>query len=110
MKQQQQHIELDNTISRMKSDECFRSELHEDGRLFFEEIGLTIPHGIKVKVVENSPDTTYMVLPPDPNKPLLDEWINIISAGGLAPDNAMAVSNSWLYCVSAIPMEVVTPS
>jgi hypothetical protein len=51
-------------IARAMKDEAFRKELLEHPRRVLErETGVSIPRGLKVRVVEESPEVAYLVLP-----------------------------------------------
>jgi Nitrile hydratase, alpha chain len=50
-------------IARSLEDESFRQQLLADPRAAVEELGTRLPEGVEVRVVEESPDTIYLVLP-----------------------------------------------
>ena len=52
-------------LEKAAEDEAFRARLLEDpSRTIREELGVGIPEGLKIKVLEDSADTTNVVLPP----------------------------------------------
>jgi hypothetical protein len=46
------------------NDESFRSLAKKDPNAALKSVGAKVPDGVKVKVVENSPSTIHVVLPP----------------------------------------------
>jgi hypothetical protein len=76
-------------IARALKDEGFARELRADPKAVIErEVG-TLPEGIEIKVVEETPDTLYLVLPahPSPGRQLSDEDLERV-AGGFCQDTA----------------------
>ncbi len=55
------------------------------------EIGLSVPAGMEARIVVNTPDTFFVVFPPDPNAALGDESLSGISAGGKCAGSAGSV-------------------
>ncbi len=52
-------------IDRALKDETFRQELVRDPKGVFErELGIQMPEHLQVQVLEESPSTVYLVLPP----------------------------------------------
>ena len=52
-------------IDRAMQDETFRQELVRDPKGVFErELGIRVPEQVTVQVLEESPTTVYLVLPP----------------------------------------------
>jgi len=52
-------------IDRAMTDDAFRQELLGDPNGVVErEVGISLPPGLQLKVLEEQPDTTYLVLPP----------------------------------------------
>lgn len=55
----------EHLVEKATTDETFRAHLLSDPKTAIkEELGLTIPDGFTVKVVEDVPDTSHLVLPP----------------------------------------------
>jgi hypothetical protein len=50
-----------------ENDATFRTKLLSDPKAAFAELGAEIPHGIQVKVIENSANQVNFVLPPRPS-------------------------------------------
>lgn len=55
-------------IARTWQDEAFKQELLNNHRAAFEKEGITLPESIKVAVVEESPNSLYLVLPKKPSE------------------------------------------
>jgi len=54
-------------IKKAWMDAAFRSQLLRDPKSAIEEVfGVNIPAGIRINVVEETPDTVYLVLPVNP--------------------------------------------
>ena len=52
-------------LDKAAEDEAFRARLLEDPHTTIkEELGVSMPEGLKIKVLEDSADTTNIVLPP----------------------------------------------
>lgn len=52
-------------LDKAAEDEAFRSRLLEDpDTTIKEELGVSLPEGLKINVLEDSADTTNIVLPP----------------------------------------------
>lgn len=62
-----QEIE-EKLIARAWQDESFKQELISNPRSAFEKEGITLPENIEVRVVEESPNTFYLVLPVRPSE------------------------------------------
>ena len=56
-------------IERAAKDEAFRRALVEDPRGTLErELGVQVPEGVGLTVLEETPTTRYLVLPPAPRR------------------------------------------
>ncbi|RVQ13203.1 NHLP leader peptide family RiPP precursor [Sinorhizobium meliloti] len=60
---------IGNAIARSWTDEAFKKQLMTDPHAALREVGVTVPEGIKLMVVENTADTQYLVLPAPPAHP-----------------------------------------
>jgi hypothetical protein len=83
-------------IARALKDEGFARELRADPKAVIErEVG-TLPEGIEIKVVEETPSTLYLVLPahPSPGRQLSDEELERVAGAGVCGD---AFSNLNMY-------------
>ena len=72
-------------ISRAWSDPEFKARLIGDPSAGFAEAGIPIPHGVELRVVEDTAEVRHFVLSERPDDPeLADETLEKISAGAVA--------------------------
>ena len=80
-------------VQRSIEDEDFRQRLLDDPKGTLEqELGSGLPEGVEVRVVEESTDTIYLVLPSasalgDQGSSLSDQELDAVS-GGVEPDTS----------------------
>ena len=78
----QQHTEAWLRLAeRYRSDPDFRASLSGDARSALNKMGFALPEGVEVRVVVNTADTVYFVMPPDPNMELTDEALLAVAGG-----------------------------
>lgn len=53
----------DLILARAAADPAFRARLLADGTAAFGELGIPVPHGMSVKVLEDTPTLVHLVLP-----------------------------------------------
>ncbi len=53
-------------IARAWSDDAYRAKLLSDPRAALNEVGVTIPENVTVRVVEDTEETRFLVLPKPP--------------------------------------------
>ena len=71
----QRHI-----VEKSALDEAFRQALLADPKVTIsQELGITIPESMTIKVHESDMQTVHLALPPDPN--ITEEQLEAISAG-----------------------------
>ena len=92
-------IEL-QLIEKAWKDDTFRQALRTDPRGAVEsELGAKLPARVQVKVVEETADTFYLVLPATPDRPpageLTDQQLEAVAGGGWTGDSC--------YCETTIP-------
>ncbi len=58
---------VSKAISRAWTDMDYKNKLLSDPRGALAEVGVALPAGVDVKVVENSPHTLHLVLPASPS-------------------------------------------
>ena len=69
-------------VERYHADPDYRRQVEADPVAAFHEQGMELPSNIAVRVLANTDDTFYMVLPHDPNMDLGDELLNSVAGGG----------------------------
>ena len=55
-------------VARAWQDESFKQELLSNSRAAFEKEGISLPENFNVRVLEETPDTIYVVLPLQPSE------------------------------------------
>ena len=71
---------LQHVVNKSALDADFRRALLEDPKATIgEELGITIPDSMTVKVHESDMQTVHLALPPDPN--ITEEQLEAVSAG-----------------------------
>ena len=68
-------------VQRYHADPDYRRQVEADPVATFREQGIELPSDIAVRVLANTDDTFYMVLPPDPNMDLGDEMLAAVAGG-----------------------------
>ena len=79
-------------IAKAWSDAAFKARLLHDPHAALSEAGVEVPAGITVKVVENTSDTMYLVLPQRPPEGELTEEALDKVAGGLGASDSESLS------------------
>ena len=78
-----QHEYIDKLIARAQRDEDFRAKLVSDpGSAVSEELGVEIPEGLNVRVIEEATDEVVLVLPAAAGAEELSEEELAKAAGG----------------------------
>lgn len=68
------------------ADPAFKARLLADPRTALAAEGVAVPAGMNLRVVENTPDVTYVVLPAPPgDKELTDEELGAVAGGVYSP-------------------------
>ena len=71
---------LQQLVEKSALDENFRQALLDDPKsTISEELGITIPESMTIRVHESDMQTVHLALPPDPN--ITEEQLEAISAG-----------------------------
>ena len=63
---------------RYRADAAVRARV---GSGDYSALELELPAGTEVRVLEQTPDTYYFPLPPEPNPPLSDEMLESVAGG-----------------------------
>ncbi len=86
---EQKAQKLVSLLDRMHSDPELRVELTQDSKALLREMDVSVPSGMSIKVVTNTAQTVHVVLPPDPNAALEDEWMEVLQAGAASWDTQL---------------------
>jgi hypothetical protein len=86
---------LQELFARCWKDEAFRKRFKSEPAAVLDEEGFDVPEGIKVKVIENSPNEMNIVLPANPESmELSDSEMDQVAGGAIrrpgASSSAMA--------------------
>ena len=68
-------------VAKAWSDDDFKAQLLSDPMTVFKENDLIIPEGIEVRMVENTENIRYFILPPEPSEELTDEELDGAAGG-----------------------------
>lgn len=79
-------------MAKVWSDDQFKQRLINDPRAVLQEQGIDAPRGVEVRVVENTANIVYLVLPPQPSEEISDEQLEQV-AGGNTLGSAGSVSS-----------------
>lgn len=71
-------------MAKIWSDPAFKQRLVDDPATVLREQGTPVPEGVEVRVVENTDQVFYMVLPPAPSEEISDEQLETVSGGNSA--------------------------
>ena len=83
-------------VQRYHADPDYRGQVEADPVAAFREQGMELPSNIAVRVLAQTDDTHYIIMPPDPNMDLGDEMLaHVAGSGGLS--SVMSVGS--LFCV-----------
>ena len=69
-------------VAKAWEDEAFKADLLADPMRVFKDNGIEVPHGIEIRMVENTADTMHFILPPEPSDELSDEQLAGAAGGG----------------------------
>ena len=80
-------------VRRYHADADYRRQVEADPVAGFREQGMELPSDIAVRVLANTDDTFYIVLPPDPNTDLGDEMLTAVAGGKVSLGSAGTFSS-----------------
>jgi hypothetical protein len=63
-------------VAKAWADEAFKAALLSSPMKVLKENGIEVPEGITIHVVENTSDTMYFILPPEPSDELTDAQLS----------------------------------
>ena len=76
--------EVNRVITKVKSDDAFKSQLLRDANAALNGIGIEIPKGFTVKVHEDTASTVNFILPPpSTGAELSDATLESVAGGGI---------------------------
>ena len=78
-------------VQRYHADPDYRGQVEADPVAAFREQGMELPSNIEVRVLANTDDTRYIIMPPDPNADLGDEMLANVAGGAAKVGMACAV-------------------
>jgi hypothetical protein len=82
MKHEEQAKKIQQIIAKAWSDEDYKQKLLSETAATMLAEGIDLPIGIELKIVENTPQVTYMVLPLKPlTTELNDEQLGEVAGG-----------------------------
>ena len=68
-------------VARAWRDPAFKARLLADPAAVFEEVGVSVPEGAEVSVLESTASRHYFVLPQRPTQELSDESLDRVAGG-----------------------------
>ena len=85
-----------------RDDAELRAKVEAEPRAVFTDRGLPFPKNSEVRVLRNTEDVFYMMMPPDPNAVLTDALLEATAGGtrGVGhPDNCASTSSTIPSCI-----------
>ena len=71
----EQRRKVAKVVAKAWSDESFKKRLLTEPKTVLEEVGIEVPAGTEVKIVEQTQDVMYIVLPFRPEDSLGGSWM-----------------------------------
>jgi len=68
-------------IAKAWTDEAFKARLKADPKAAMKEVGMDVPAGVEIEVVESTQEKAYLVIPPQPVGELSDEDLDKVAGG-----------------------------
>ena len=68
-------------IAKAWTDEAFKARLKADPKAAMKEVGMDVPEGVEIEVVESTQEKAYLVIPPKPVGELSDEDLDQVAGG-----------------------------
>ena len=60
-------------IAKAWSDDTFKSELIKNPRSLMSDMGINVPEGVDIQIVEDTPQKVHLVIPSRPSKDEMNE-------------------------------------
>ena len=96
----QQMNQLRASVQRYHADPDYRGQVETDPVAAFREQGMELPSNIAVRVLANTDDTRYVIMPPDPNMDFGDEMLAGVAGGTLETFGALSSSKDGESSIS----------
>ena len=93
-------------VQRYHADADYRRQVEADPVAAFREQGMELPSDIAVRVLANTDDTRYVIMPPDPNTDLGDELLAAVAGGDTG--TASTAGTAGTVACSCVPVTVGT--
>ena len=75
-------------IAKAWSDEEFKARLLANPKDAMAEVGMDVPEGVEIEVVESTQEKVYLIIPPKPDGELSDDDLDKVSGGLLSGEGA----------------------
>ena len=82
MEVEEQGKQYGQLIAKAWSDEEFKARLMANPKDAMAEVGMDVPEGLEIEVVENTQEKVYLIIPPKPDGELSDDDLDKVSGGG----------------------------
>jgi len=82
MNNEEVNKKIGEIMTKCWEDESYKQKLLADTNAVLETEGVPVPAGLTIKVVENTADVVYYVLPRDPKAELSDADLESVAGGG----------------------------
>jgi hypothetical protein len=89
-------------VAKCWSDDTYRERFRKDPAQVFRENNVPVPDGATIKVVENTPNEVFLVLPKQPTEELSDEMLEKVAGGSTAGSASSAGTASCMTCPSTL--------
>ena len=83
-------------VAKASKDKAFRAALLSNPNAAIEkELGIKLPQGVKIKVVEDSASQVHLVLPPASDGALSDAQLKNVAGGGASCRHQNTLVREW---------------
>ena len=72
-------------LAKVWSDPQLKQRLMQDPKSVLREHGMPVPEGIELRVVENTDQVMYLIVPPPPSDTISDEQLDAVAGGAGGP-------------------------
>ena len=96
------YARFETLAERYQDDAALRSRIDTgDVTDSLDYLGIIMPPGIETRIVAETAETQYFLLPPDPNMELSDEDLSMVAGGKTAGTSGSLSSASTIGCSTA---------